>query len=80
MKILTRDEFESLVTAKTPVAELPDGSEIDLATNQAIAWFEMVSHYKSPSYILEIDRWVFVGQVPNKLKRTDGLYQIGGNQ
>lgn len=76
MKTLTRDEFESLVTTKTPVAELPDGSEIDLTINQAIAWFELASSYQRPSFVLETDRWIFLGE---KLgSRKDGLYYVGG--
>lgn len=80
MKTLTREEFESLVTTKTPVAELPNGSEIDLTINQAMWWFEQASSYPQPSYAIETGRWVFLGQVPSDLKRTDGIHQIGGTQ
>lgn len=80
MKTLTRDEFESLVTAKTPVAELPDGSEIDLTITQALAWFEQVSLYSKPSFALNVGRWVFLGEKPDDFKHHEGLYQIKGTQ
>jgi hypothetical protein len=78
MKKLTRDEFEALVTNKTPVAELPDGSDIELTMNQAIAWFEQVDSYPRPSFVLESGRWVFLGEEPNNFTHSEGLYQIGG--
>lgn len=80
MKTLTRDEFESLVTAKTPVAELPDGSEIDLTINQAMAWFELASSYSQPSFALNAGRWVFLGEKPGDFKHHEGLCQIKGTQ
>ena len=77
MKTLTRDEFESLVTAKTPVAELPDGSEIDLTINQAMWWFEQASSYPKPSLVLEAHKYVFLGE---KVESLTGLtHQIGGS-
>jgi hypothetical protein len=78
MKKLTRDEFEALVTNKIPVAELPDGSDIELTMNQAIAWFVQADSYPRPSFVLEAHRWVFLGEKPDDFKRSDGLYQIGG--
>ena len=78
MKTLTRDEFESLVTTKTPVAELPDGSEIDLTINQAMAWFDLVSTYRLPSLVLEAHEYVFLGEREGS---SIGLtHQIGGTQ
>ena len=77
MKILTRDEFESLVTTKTPVAELPDGSDIELTLNQAIAWFEQASSYSKPSLVQETDRWVFLGSKDSLFAL---IHQIGGAQ
>lgn len=80
MKTLTRDEFESLVTTKTPVAELPDGSDIELTMNQAIAWFEQALTYSKPSFALNVGRWVFLGEKQDNFRHTKGLHQIGGTQ
>lgn len=78
MKKLTHDEFEALVTTKIPVAELPDGSDIELTWNQAIAWFVQADSYPRPSFVLESGRWVFLGEEPNNFTHSDGLCQIGG--
>ena len=80
MKTLTRDEFESLVTTKTPVAELPDGSDIELTLNQAIAWFELASSYSKPSFVLEVERWVFLGDDAADHPHGSVHHQIGGTQ
>lgn len=81
MKTLTRDEFESLVTTKTPVAELPDCSDIDLTINQAMSWFDLVSSYEAPSFVVVTGNWVFLGEKEDEWqKRADCLYQIGGTQ
>lgn len=80
MKTLTRDEFESLVTTKTPVAELPDGSEIDLTITQALGWFDLVSTYSEPSFALNVGRWVFLGEKPDDFKHHEGLYRIEGDK
>ena len=81
MKTLTRAEFESLVTTKTPVAELPNGSEIDLTINQAMWWFDLVSRYTSPSFVVVTGNWVFLGEKEDEWqKRADCLYQIGGTK
>jgi len=78
MKTLTRDEFESLVTTKTPVAVLPDGSEIDLTINQAMSWFDQASSYQKPSLALEANKYVFLGE---KEASLIGLsHKIGGTQ
>jgi hypothetical protein len=76
MNKLTRDEFEALVTAKIPVAELPDGSDIELTLNQAILWFEQADSYPGPSFVIETDRWVFIGEKNDKFKNM--LHQVGG--
>ena len=80
MKTLTRDEFESLVKTKTPVAELPDGSDIELTSKQAMKWFEQASSCPNPSFILEVGRWVFLGERSETLVKTNMLHQIGGTQ
>lgn len=80
MKTLTRDEFESLVTTKTPVAELPDGSDIELTSEQAMKWFEQASSWTNPSFALEVGRWVFLGEHSETLVKTNMLHQIGGTQ
>ena len=80
MKTLTRDEFESLVTTKTPVAELPDGSDVDLTHNQAMSWFDMVASRQEPSFVLEVGRWVFLGERSETAKETNMLCRIGGQQ
>lgn len=80
MKTLTREEFESLVKTKTPVTELPDGSDIELTSNQAIAWFEKASSYSEPSFVLEVGRWVFLGERSETAKETNMLHQIGGTK
>lgn len=81
MKTLTRAEFESLVTTKTPVAELPDRSDIDLTTYQAMSWFDLVSRYTSPSFVVVTGNWVFLGEKEDEWKkRAYCLYQIGGTQ
>ena len=81
MKTLTREEFESLVTTKTPVAELPDCSDIDLTINQAMSWFDLVSSYEAPSFVVVTGNWVFLGEKETEWNKcADNLYQIGGTQ
>ena len=76
MNKLTRDEFEALVTAKIPVAELPDGSDIELTLNQAIAWFEQANSYPRPSFVLEAHKWIWLGE---KEESIIGLtHKVGG--
>ena len=78
MKRLTRDEFEALVTRKAPVAGLPDGSDVELTVNQAIQWFEQVESFSRPSLVLELDRWVFLGETDEH--ERERIYQVGGRQ
>lgn len=81
MKILTRDEFESLVTTKTPVAELPDGSYIDLTVEQAMKWHDMFGDKNDPAFIIETDNFVFLGEKENGWDvHRKALRQIGGAQ
>ena len=84
MKTLTRDEFESLVTTKIPVAEFPDGSDIELTVEQAMRWFDLVSTYRLPSFVIEQHKWVFLGEDPGEYvyirNHEDSFHQIGGAQ
>ena len=81
MKILTRDEFESLVTTKTPVAELPDGSDIELTVEQAMRWHDMFEDKNDPMFIIETDKSAFLGEKENGWEaHRKALRQIGGAQ
>ena len=81
MKILTRAEFESLVTTKTPVAELPDGSDIDLTVEQAMRWYDMFEDKNDPMFVIETDKSVFLGENENGWEaHRKALRQIGGTQ
>lgn len=81
MKILTRDEFESLVTTKTPVAELPDGSDIDLTVEQAMRWYDQFADCAEPSFIIETNASVFLGEREYGWEaHRKALRQIGGTQ
>lgn len=79
MKTLTRDEFESLVTTKTPAAELPDGSDIELTVEQAMRWHDMFEDKDDPMFIIETDKSVFLGEKENRWDAyRKALRQIGG--
>lgn len=81
MKTLTRAEFESLVTTKTPVAELPDCSDIDLTVEQAMRWYDMFEDKNDPMFIIETDKSVFLGENENGWEaHRKALRQIGGTQ
>ncbi len=81
MKTLTRAEFESLVTTKTPVAELPDRSEIDLTVEQAMRWYDQFADCTEPSFIIETNASVFLGENENGWEaHRKALRQIGGTQ
>ena len=81
MKTITRAEFESLVTTKTPVAELPDGSNIDLTVEQAMKWHDMFEDKNDPAFIIETNAYVFLGENECgwEAHRKD-LRQIGGSK
>lgn len=78
MKRLTRDEFKALVTRKTPVAGLQDGSSIELTVGQAMKWFDQSECFSKRSLFLSVGNWVFLGEKNDS--ESTGLYQVGGRQ
>lgn len=79
MKRLTRDEFKALVTDKIPVAKLPDGSDVELSVDQAVRWFEQAESFSRLSFVLDLDRWVFIGEEKDNHNSAE-LYCVGGRQ
>lgn len=79
MNKLTRDEFEALVTRARPVATLPDGSNIELTICQALRWFDTVESFSRPSFVLDLDHWVHLGEELENHNHKE-LYQVGGRE
>lgn len=78
MNKLTRKEFEALVTRNTPVVELPDKSHIELTAAQAIKWFDQAETFSRPSFIMDLDNFVCLGET--KKCGTKSLLQVGGRE
>ncbi len=78
MNRLARAEFKALVTKKTPVAELPDKSHIELTVGKAMNWFDQAETFSRPSFIMELDSFVCLGET--KKHGTTTLSQVGGRQ
>lgn len=77
MKKLTREEFIDLLREKHVAALLQDGSHIDIARGDAVAWFDYADKILNPSFVLNTKDHIWLGVLKEDY-REEYLLQVGG--